>query len=89
MANIYQGKFPGNDEGKVGLWVIAPVEQFPPNHYGLFDMAGNVWEWCSDWYRPDYYEKLSEEGVVSNPTGPASSYDPSEPGARKKKEIRG
>jgi formylglycine-generating enzyme required for sulfatase activity len=56
------------------------VAQFPPNAYGLYDVAGNAWEWVSDWYRPDYYVTLaSAGGVARNPGGPASSYDPAEP----------
>jgi formylglycine-generating enzyme required for sulfatase activity len=78
MANIYTGQFPYKDTGEDGFAGLAPVGQYPPNGYGLFDMAGNVWQWCSDWYRPDYYARLKLAGVVvaRNPQGPAASYSP-------------
>lgn len=59
MANTHQGQFPLEDEGKDGFAGVASVAQFPANGYELFDMAGNVWQWTSDWYRPDYYEQLA------------------------------
>ncbi len=87
MANIYQGEFPvrGGDTGADGFIGIAPVAKYPANRYGLYDIAGNVWEWCSDWYRPDYYASLAANArVARNPQGPAESYDPAEPTERKR-----
>jgi sulfatase modifying factor 1 len=85
MANTHQGHFPNKDTGDDGYTGIAPVAQYPPNGYGLYDITGNVWEWTNDWYRPDYYAKLAATGgVARNPKGPDSSFDPAEPGEKKR-----
>jgi formylglycine-generating enzyme required for sulfatase activity len=84
MANIWQGRFPVEDRGEDGFRGAAPVGSYPANAYGLSDMAGNVWEWCSDWYDPRYYQVSPER----NPQGPASSVDP-DGGGEPKRVQRG
>ncbi len=85
MANTWQGGFPHTNTAADGYTRTSPVRAFPPNRFGLYDMAGNVWEWCSDWYRPDTYRASPKR----NPQGPAESYDPDEPDAPKRVQRGG
>jgi formylglycine-generating enzyme len=85
QANIWQGKFPNENTAVDGFKSTAPVASFAPNGYGLYDMSGNVWEWCADWYTPDYYSK----SPAKNPQGPNDSFDPEEPGAKKRVQRGG
>ncbi len=78
------------NEGLDGYAGIAPVKQYPANPYGLYDMAGNVWERCNDWYKPDYYQTLADESAVSrHPQGHRGSYDPARPDQKKRVQRGG
>jgi sulfatase modifying factor 1 len=103
MANIWEGPFPYRNSAADGFAGIAPVASFPANGYGLHDVAGNVWEWCRDWYAADAYQvknppktglTAGSNGapmVLRNPTGPtqAASFDPGEPGVAKRVQRGG
>jgi formylglycine-generating enzyme required for sulfatase activity len=65
-CNIWQGVFPGANTSEDGYLGTSPVKTFPANGYGLYEMAGNVWEWCADWFLPKYYR----QSPMDNPQGP-------------------
>lgn len=90
MANTFQGSFPNVDEAADGYAGTSPVKAFPPNAFGLYGVAGNVWEWVADWYRADYYASLAATGrVAADPKGPDSSFDPNEPSLAKRVQKGG
>ena len=75
FANLWQGKFPQQNTAIDGYERTAPVKSYPANGYGLYDMAGNVWEWCADWYQRDSYRGRAGKGLIDNPKGPDFSLD--------------
>ncbi len=81
-CNIWHGIFPYRSDKTGGDPGPSPVKSFPPNGFGLYDMAGNVWQWCADWYDVSAYrtgEKASGAKAVIDPQGPDKSFDPGEP----------
>ena len=87
-CNYWSGVFPISNDARDGFKLIAPVKQFPPNGYGLYDMAGNVWEICADWFDTRYYETFDRLSTVKDPKGPKTwsySLEPYDP----KRVIRG
>ena len=82
-ANTWEGNFPYQNNQRDGYYLSAPVRNYASNGYGLYDMSGNVWEWCADWYHENYYKTLTNKTAI-NPKGPETSYDSNEPYTNKR-----
>ncbi len=74
QCNFWTGEFPYLNTKTDGYYYTAPVMTYPPNAYGLYDMAGNVWEICADWFDEDYYKKVGKKEQLTNPIGPKRSF---------------
>lgn len=79
QGNMWQGEFPWKNDATDRFKRTAPVQSFEPNGFGLFDMAGNVWEWTADRYRADLYASRASDSIVVNPMSPITSFDPRNP----------
>ena len=79
MANTFQGIFPYRNSALDGFSRTSPVNSFPPNQLGIYDMIGNVWECTTDWYNSEYYKSIDTKTIMENPAGARSFYDPAEP----------
>lgn len=89
QANTWEGEFPVNNTKADGFERRAPVMSYPKNEFGLYDMAGNVWEWTNDWYNTNYYKELEAKGVAAvNPRGADKAFNSSNPYV-KEKVIKG
>lgn len=84
QANIWQGDFPYKSTKPESYYGTTSVKTYPANSYGLYDMSGNVWQWCSDFYHASYYTQEAKKELSVNPQGPITSFDPEEPYAQKK-----
>ncbi len=89
MANTWTGSFPYKNTADDGFAGTSPVGAFPPNGYGLYDMAGNVWNWVSDWYRPDAHALMSSEPSCHNPAGPKASWSADHPYQTEERVTKG
>jgi len=89
QANSWEGNFPVENTKVDGFEKRAPVKSYPANAFGLYDMAGNVWEWTSDWYNSNYYTQLAQlNTTVANPKGAQNPYNVGNPYA-KERVIKG